>query len=416
MLVATLAHTDAVVVLLLCLTIAVAALAPRVKLPLTVGLVLVGLAINISGVFKTGLSPDLVFYVLLPPVIFEASFNLRRQDLIQDWKRTVSFAFPGVAIVTVLVGLGTHSLGQSWTVAMLFAAIVAATDPVSVVAMFRDLGASPRLTTIIEAESIMNDGTGAVAFAVVLAIVTGSHASAGWALGKLAWMCLVGLGVGGALGYVALWLHRAIDDWKAEFSISIALAYGSFVLAQQLGASGVLAAMAAGFIIGNWGTDYGLKAETRELMRLTWEYGAFFVNGVVFLLIGLIMNWQTILDNIWLVLAGFAFTLLARAVIVYGYEGLARLGGGGAPMCWSHVLWWGGLRGTVPLALLLTLPADVPGLPTIQALVYGTVLSSLLIEGLTIPPAVGWLNPPGDLAEWQATRGQTRRLSGSASS
>ena len=401
-------HTVAVVVLLLCLTVAVAALAPRVKLPITVGLVIVGLAINILGLFTTDLSPDLVFYVLLPPIIFEASFNLRKADLFKDWKRTVSLAFPGVAIVTVLVGAGTHGLGQPWTVAMLFAAIVAATDPVSVVAMFRDLGASPRLTTIIEAESIMNDGTGAVAFALVLAVVMGSDASAGWAIGKLAWMCVVGLGVGGVLGYAALWLHRIMDDWKAEFSISLALAYGSFVLAQWMGASGVLAALAAGFIVGNWGSQFNLKEETRELMRLTWEYGAFFVNGIVFLLIGLIMNWPTILENVWLVLAAFALTLAARAIIVYGYEGVARLGGGGAPMSWSHVLWWGGLRGTVPLALLLTLPSDIAGLPTIQALVYGTVLCSLLIEGLTIPLVVGWLKPPADLATRQESRSATR--------
>ena len=409
MLVATLERTDAVVVLLLCLTITVAALAPRIKLPVTVGLVLVGLALNVTGVFTTQLSPDLVFYVLLPPVIFEASFNLRKQDLFTDWKRTVSLAFPGVAVVTVLVGVATHSLGETWTVAMLFAAIVAATDPVSVVAMFRDLGASPRLTTIIEAESIMNDGTGAVAFAVVLALATGTSASAGWAIGKLAWMCLGGLGIGAALGYAALWLHRVIDDWKAEFSISLALAYGSFVLAQWLGASGVLAAMAAGFIIGNWGVNYGLKDETRELIRSLWEFGAFFVNGLVFLLIGLIMNWRTVLDNIWLVLAGFALTLVARAIIVYGYEGIARAGRGGAPMSWSHVLWWGGLRGTVPLALLLTLPADIPGLATIQALVYGTVLCSLLIEGLTIPLVVGRLNPPADLTAWRAARPGARQ-------
>lgn len=401
-------HTDAVVVLLLCLTIATAALAPRVKLPVTVGLVLVGLAINVAGVFKIELSPDLVFYVLLPPIIFEASFNLRKEDLFADWKRTVSLAFPGVAIVTLLVGAGVHGLGQPWTVALLFAAIVAATDPVSVVAMFRDLGAAPRLTTIIEAESIMNDGTGTVAFAVVLALVTGGDATAGWAIGKLVWMCVVGLGVGAVLGYVALWLHRLIDDWKIEFSISIALAYGSFVAAQWMGASGVLAAMTAGFIVGNWGSRFRLEERTRELMRLTWEYGAFFVNGVVFLLIGLILDWRTIIDDIALVLAAFALTLAARALIVYGYEGLSRAAHGGAPMSWSHVLWWGGLRGTVPLALLLTVPADVPGLATIQALVYGTVLCSLLIEGMTIPLMVHRVQPPADPALWKASRSGTR--------
>ena len=406
--VASLMQTDTVVVLLLSLTVVVAALAPRIKLPVTVGLVLVGLALNIAGFVEAELSPDLVFYVFLPPVIFEASFNLRKEDFFKDWKRTVSLAVPGVAIVTLIVGVGVHGLGQPWTVALLFAAIVAGTDPVSVVAMFRDLGTSARLTTIIQAESIINDGMGAVAFAVVLALVTGGHATAGWAIGKLVWMCVVGLGLGTVLGCVALWLHRLIDEWKAEFSISIALAYGSFVAAQWLGGSGVLAAMAAGFIVGNWGSRFRLEAETRELMRLTWEYGAFFVNGMVFLLIGLIMDWRTIVDNLELVLAAFALTLAARAFIVYGYEGLARAGRGGAPTSWNHVLWWGGLRGTLALALLLTVPADIPGLPTLQALVYGTVLCSLLIEGMTIPLLVDRLQPPADLATWKASRSGAR--------
>lgn len=111
MLVASLMHADVVVVLLLALTVAVAALASRIMLPVTVGLVLVGLAINVAGVFKTELTPDLVFCVLLPPVIFEASFNLRKEDFFEDWKRIVSLTFPGVAIVTLIVGAGVHGLG-----------------------------------------------------------------------------------------------------------------------------------------------------------------------------------------------------------------------------------------------------------------------------------------------------------------
>ncbi len=382
---ASLAHTDAVVVLLLGLTALVGVLAPWIKVPATVGLVVAGLLINILGLFRTELSPDLVYFVLLPIVIFEASFNLDQQELIADWPRTLTLSFPGVAVVAALVALGLRGLGQSWTVALLFAAIVAATDSVSVVAVFRDIKTAARLKTVIEAESIMNNGTGAVVFALVLAAITGGHASAPWALGKLVWMTGAGLGVGALFALVALGLHRLVDDWKIELTFSLMLAYASFVSAEAIGASGPLAGMAAGFLLGNWGHRWHVMPMVRDTMKQFWEYGSFLVNGMVFLLVGLTMNWKTVLHSWPLILAAFALTLAARAVIVYGYEGLARLFGGALPMVWNHVLWLGGLRGTITLALLFTVPLSIPGIATVRALTFGTVLCSLLVQGLLTP-------------------------------
>jgi CPA1 family monovalent cation:H+ antiporter len=391
----SLIRTDAFIIVILALTAFVVVLSPRVKLPPTVGLVLVGLLLNVTGIWHAKLNPDLVFYVLLPIVIFEASFNLTAHDFVADWQRTVFLAFPGVGIMCVICGYGVHLMGQPYMVAFLFAAIVAATDPVSVVALFRDLGVAPRLRTIIESESIMNDGTGAVAYAVTLAILTGGHAGIGWAAGKLIWMCLVGMGIGTIFALGTLLLLRVFHEWNSwhvVLTMSMLLAYGSFVLAQRVGASGVLAGMMAGFIIGNYGHHGEVNPELRFMLTQFWEYGAFFVNGLVFLLVGLILDWHTVYHNIGLVLGAFAFTLLARAVIVYGWDSLARVVRlGPVPHKWNHVLWWGGLRGTVPVALLLTVPSDIKGLPMIQALVLGTVMASLLIEGTTIPLVVGKL-------------------------
>jgi CPA1 family monovalent cation:H+ antiporter len=388
----SLIDTDLFIVLILALTAFTVAVSPKLKLPPTVGLVLVGLILNITGIWSAELNPDLVFYVLLPIVIFEASFNLTTHDFFADWPRTVFLAFPGVGIMCVIVGYGAHLLGQPYAVAFLFAAIVAATDPVSVVAMFRDLGVTPRLRTIIESESIMNDGTGAVAYAVTLAILTGGNAGIGWATGKLLWMVLVGMGIGTIFAIGTLFLLRVFHSWNSWHTVltmSMILAYGSFIMAQRVGASGVLAAMMAGFIMGNYGHHGKVHEEWRDVLVQFWEYGAFFVNGLVFLLVGLIVDWRVVGQNIGLVLGAFAFTLIARAVIVYGWDFFARaVRFGPVPRSWNHVLWWGGLRGTVPVALLLTVPADFPGLPMIQALVLGTVMASLLVEGTTIPPLV----------------------------
>ena len=132
---------------------------------------LVGLALGLTTLFNDlRLSSDLVFYVFLPILLFEAAFNLEARHLIADWRRILALAVPGVLVAFALTAIGLHLLGgATWTIALLFGALIAATDPVSVVAMFRRLGVPERLTTMIDAESLFNDGTAAVVFAIVVA-------------------------------------------------------------------------------------------------------------------------------------------------------------------------------------------------------------------------------------------------------
>ena len=301
-------------------------------------------------------------------------------------------------IAFALTALGVHRLGGlSWTLALLFGALIAATDPVSVVSLFHRLGVSERLTTLVDAESLFNDGVAAVLFAVVLAVVVDGHAfTAGWAAGMFLWMSAGGVAVGLAVGYGASLIHRRLDDHLIEITLSTIVAYGSFLLAQRLGMSGVVACVTAAIVLGNLGRRRTMNPVTRVTMNTVWEYAAFVANSLIFLLIGLSIHLSLIADHAWLVVVAFVVVVLARAVVVYGYGVVSRLFGGGLPLRWQHVLVWGGLRGTIALALVLSVPAAVSGRAVLEVLTFGVVLLSLLVQGLTMPPLTRRLGLAGE--------------------
>jgi monovalent cation:H+ antiporter, CPA1 family len=382
------ATVEEALVFLLIIAATVAVVARRVGVPYTIGLVVVGLVLGlVTHVDALSLSSDLVFYVFLPLLLFEAGFNLEARHLLTDWRRIAALAVPGVLVAFAITGLGVHWLGgTTWTVALLFAALIAATDPVSVVSLFRRLGVSERLTTMVDAESLFNDGTAAVVFAIVLgAVVDGGEVTAVGAAGQFVWMTVGGLGVGLGIGYAASFLHSYLDEHLVEITLSTIVAYGSFLLGQWLGMSGVVACVTAAVVLGNYGQHRNMGPVTRATMSTVWEYAAFVANSLIFLLIGLRVDLGLISDNVGLVLIGFVVVLIGRAVTVYGYGLVSRLAGRRLPLRWQHILVWGGLRGTIALALVLSVPDRVDGRPTLQVLTFGVVLISLVLQGLTIP-------------------------------
>jgi CPA1 family monovalent cation:H+ antiporter len=181
-------------------------------------------------------------------------------------------------------------------------------------------------------------------------------------------------------------LTSYFDDHLLEITLTTIVAYGSFLLAESLHASPVIAVLVAGLIIGNYGRHRGMSPSTQVAVNSFWEYAAFVVNSLVFLLIGLEVQLPMLVENArgiaWAVLA----MLLGRIAAVYGLMPLVNRFGERIPWQWQHILFWGGLRGSLSIALVLSLPTVLPGRSDLVVMVFGAVIFSLLVQGLTIAP------------------------------
>ena len=381
------------IVIFLAVACAIYIVTQRIGMPYTIGLVLAGLLAGLIG--ESGsvhLSAGLVFYGFLPTLLFEAAVGLEARYLVKDWWRIAVLAVPGVLVAFGLTALGVHFVGgMAWGIAVLFSALIAATDPVSVVALFRTLGVPARLTSLINAESLFNDGTAAVLFAVALAGVTAGGVSIGSAAVDFVWMFGGGFALGVGVGYLASLVHHLVDDHLVEITISTIAAYGSFFLGHALGVSPVVACVMAGVVIGNYGRHAAMTPAVRDALEAFWEYAAFAANSLIFLLIGTSIYESGAWSDVSLVAIAFVVTVAARAVIIYSAGLASRLEREPLPWAWQHVLTWGGLRGTVALALVLSVPADLAGRETLQTVTFGVVLLSLVGQGLTVPPLVRYL-------------------------
>ncbi len=257
----------------------------------------------------------------------------------------------------------------------------------AVVATFRRLRVPSRLSNLIEAESLLNDGTGVVAFSVALgglSLEGGVISSIGWVLLDFVRLALGGVALGLTLGFVLSRLIGYVDDPQVEMTLTVALAYGGYLLGEAAHVSGILCVVAAGVVLGNYGRPRAMSKRTQQHVSVLWGYVAFLLNSAIFLLIGAEVPWSVLAANLYAVVAGSALVLLARAAVVYTL--LAVLHPLGRPISWrwQHLLVWGGLRGTVAIALLLSLPAGDSTLLQVRAMVYGVVLASILLQGATI--------------------------------
>jgi len=362
----------------------------RLRLPYTVGLVLIGLALSFWRQEQIDIPSNIFLALLVPPLIFEAAFHLKARDLFKDLSSILTLAIPGVLLTTFLVG-GVVALGTGFplTVALVFGALVAATDPVAVVALFRSLGVPKRLTVLLEGESLFNDGTAIVVFNLMVAIIV-SNQKLNLVDSILDFVVVSGggLAIGFILGALISRMITFIDDALIETTLTTVLAFGSYIIAEQFHVSGVLAVVAAGLVSGNIGPR-GMSATSRVLLYNFWDYAAFLANSVVFLLIGFQIDLLVMVSNWQVILWAIGAVLVARAVGVFGLLSIKR----GVPLSYKNVLFWGALRGAISLALALSLTSEIgPEKDEIQAMAFGVVLFTLLVQGLTMRPLINRMN------------------------
>jgi CPA1 family monovalent cation:H+ antiporter len=363
----------------------------RLTIPYTVALVILGVfATSFIPGGRVEFSPELVLLVLLPGLVFEASLRIDLGDLRQSFGAVALLAVPGVLISAAIVALILNvATGLPPTLGFVVGSMVAATDPVAVVSTFKQLGSPRRLATLIESESLFNDGTALVVFAVALRAAVGPIAPAD-ALVSMALTVAISAIIGLAAGYVVSRLIASVDDHLIELTLSLVAAYGTYLLADRLGQSGIIATVVAGLLIGNHGRQIGMSERTQEALDTVWEFFAYLLTALVFLLVGLAISAEQLLDVLPSIAWGVVAILVGRALVVYGVlGGASRLAmitrrRRGVPVAWLHVIFWAGLRGAVAVAMALSLPADFPERKLLQEITFGIILFTLLVQGTTV--------------------------------
>jgi CPA1 family monovalent cation:H+ antiporter len=372
---------------LLLIAAVVAILTRRLRLPYTIGLVVAGVGLALLRAPEITLTKELIFNLFLPPLIFDAAFCIPWLALRRELPLVLVLATLGVVLAAAVTTLGMYWVaGWPWPAALLFGTLIAATDPVSVIATFKEAGAQGRLRLLVEAESLLNDGTAAVALSLAIVIVQGQALSGVGMTFMAAKIVLGGVLCGLGVGGLILWLAGSTDDHLVEITFTTVAAFGSFLLAEHFHFSGILATLTTGLLIGNCGSIGSITDKGREAVGAFWEYAAFVANSLIFLLLGVQLSHQKFTLVLFPSVIAILFVMLGRAAAVY-------------PCCWlfshsarrvkprhQHVLFWGGLRGALALALALGLPAGTAYEHEIQTVAFAVVAFSVIVQGLTIKP------------------------------
>jgi CPA1 family monovalent cation:H+ antiporter len=361
--------------------------AHRLEIPYAVALVVVGLLIEAGHVVAVPqLEPELVLFIFLPPLLFDASFRLDAEQFRRYLRPILLLAVFGTLATALGVGaIVALVLQLPLAVALLFGSVVAATDPVAVLAVFKRLHVPGALPPVAEGESLLNDGVAITLYTVLIGFTVTGQADLVGAVELFGREVCGGLLIGAVLGFAVSRLTTLIDEPLIEMTLSTALAYGSYLAADYAGASGALSCVAAGLVHGTYGRRMGMSPASRERLDVLWEYVGFLANGLLFLLVGFSVDVRHLVEQAWPVTVAIVAVVAVRALTIC-VPGLLprarRVLSTGEQM----VLVWGGLRGALTLALALALPTSVPSRDLLVTMAFGVVLFTLVVQGLTVAP------------------------------
>ena len=396
-------HVLAIFVLLLLAAIS-AIFLKRLKFPYTIGLVIIG--IILAGIIDDftafeqftdiQLSHDVIMYLILPTLIFDAAVNIDSRLLIKNLVPIVALAAPGLIISTLIIGIFMQQFTPLHLgVAMLFGALISATDPVAVIALFKDIGAPKRLTILVDGESLFNDATAIVAFNIILALILSGTAlsfdTATSAVLDFFYVFIGGLIFGLLVGYIiTLLIKMASDEPLIQIALSTVLAYASFIVADHyLGISGVMSTLGAGIIVSWYGASQ-FTEKSKEALKGFWEFATFVANSFIFLLLG-VAEWEMLIKKghtpniIMYLIYTIVIVTIARFIVVFGITPLLKFLPKYEKISVANrtVIFWGGLRGAVPLALVLSLKSNFESHQLLVEFTLGIVLFTLLVQGTT---------------------------------
>lgn len=388
------------VAIALTVIVAISVLTARLRIPYTVGLVIAGLIVGIlPHPQNIELTPGLVLFLFLPPLLFDGGWSADTRELARNWAPIALLATVGV-----LIGIG---LSYAFLVfgarlpaqtAIIFGAIVAATDPIAILSIFKTLRINPGLLAIVEGESLFNDGTSVVAFSALLAVFAlGGGLQLSATLSDFALMTVGGVAVGVAIGYVARLIIRLIADQTMVVAfVTAAVAYGSYFIADDLGVSGIMAVIFAAIVIAASTSLGKLPTEERATLSGFWSVIAFLANSALFLLVGASIHIRDIIsawpDAMWGILA----IVIGRPLMVRLLAPVSALLGRPLSVTWQNAITLAGMRGALSMALVLSLPDDFPNKPLLVSMVFSVVLFTIVVQGSLLEPMLRAMGLTGD--------------------